>query len=162
MGVEEGTARWVLIPSPLAVVEGDSLYWVEPADRLSVGVTLEYAEPVIGTQSAEWPGDLGSFRREIAPARTFGFDREVEVLAARGALQGAVAGSGLLLSNDRVLNGAAHWPDEFARHKVGDLLGDLALLGARPRLRIRAHRPSHRGNIACVRAILSAARIVEE
>ncbi len=160
--VVDGAAPRVLIPSPLAVVDGDSRYWVEPADQLSVAVTLEYAEPVIGTQSAEWAGDLASFRREIAPARTFGFEREVAVLAARGAMQGAVAGSGLLLSNDRVLNGAARWPDEFARHKVGDLVGDLALLGARPRMRIRAHRPSHRGNIACVRAILSAAQIVEE
>lgn len=159
---EEGASRWVLITSPLTVVEGDSHYRVEPAEQLSVGVTLEYAEPVIGTQSAEWPGDLESFRREIAPARTFGFEREVEVLTARGAVQGAIAGSGLLLSSDRVLNGTARWPDEFARHKVGDLVGDLALLGGRPRFRIRAHRPSHRGNIACVRAILSAARIVEE
>lgn len=158
----EGTLDWALLGEPVTVTEGESVYFVEPAARLAISVTLEYAEPVIGIQSAVWQGDMESFRREIAPARTFGFEREVELLRSRGALQGATHSSGLLLSADRVLNGTARWPDEFARHKAGDLLGDLALLGARARVRIRAQRPSHRGNIACVRAILSAARIVEE
>jgi len=159
---QEGRTARAVIHSALTVSDGPSAYVVEPADHRSLRVTLEYAEPVIGTQSAEWDGDPVSFRREIAPARTFGFEREVEGLRARGTLQGATHGSGLMLSPERVLNGTVHWPDEFARHKTGDLLGDLVLVGARPRVRIRAHRPSHRGNIACVRAIRSAATIVEE
>ncbi len=150
------------VAGPLRITEGASDYLVEPADRLSVRVTLEYAEPVIGTQSAWWAGDREAFRREIAPARTFGFEREVSALSGRGLLRGAAAGSGLLLAPDRVVHGRPRWPDEFARHKAGDLVGDLTLLGARPRLGIDARRPSHRGNIACVRAILAAARILEE
>jgi len=163
-GLREAEDRGTVarLDQALRLTEGDSRYLVTPAERLSLGVTLEYAEPVIGTQSAEWPGDLASFRREIAPARTFGFEREVVELAGRGALHGATAGAGLLLSADRVLHGAVRWPDEFARHKAGDLLGDLALLGARPRFRIEAHRPSHRGNLACVRALRAAAGISEE
>jgi UDP-3-O-acyl N-acetylglucosamine deacetylase len=157
-----GPVAWATLEAPLLVESGPSRYAITPAPRLNLRVTLEYAEPVIGTQSAEWAGDRDAFRREIGPARTFGFEREVEALGARGQLRGAAAGSGLLLSADRVLNGPARWPDEFARHKAGDLLGDLALLGARPRMRVEAHRPSHRGNIACVRAIQAAARIVEE
>lgn len=158
----EGPVARVVLGSALTVTEGPSRYAVEPAGQRSLQVTLEYAEPVIGTQSAEWAGDPASFRREIAPARTFGFEGEIAALQSRGGLDGATPGSGLLLSADRVLNGTPHWPDEFARHKAGDLLGDLVLVGARARVRIRAHRPSHRGNMACVRAILSAATIVEE
>jgi len=160
--MQPGPVARATLEAPVRVESGPSRYVITPAPRLALRVTLEYAEPVIGTQSAEWPGDRDTFRREIAPARTFGFERDVAVLGARGQLRGAAPGCGLLLSADRVLNGPVRWPDEFARHKAGDLLGDLALLGARPRMRVEAHRPSHRGNIACVRAIQAAARIVEE
>jgi len=160
--MQPGPVTWATLEVPVRVESGLSRYVITPAPRLTLRVTLEYAEPVIGTQSAEWRGGGDAFRREIGPARTFGFEREVELLGARGLLRGAAAGCGLLLAADRVLNGPARWPDEFARHKAGDLLGDLALLGARPRMRVEAHRPSHRGNIACVRAIQAAARIVEE
>ncbi len=162
VALASGEAGQATLAMPLRVTEGASEYLVAPADRLSIQVTLEYAEPVIGTQSAGWAGDRESFRRDIAPARTFGFEREVAMLTERGLLRGGSAGSGLLLSSDRVVNGSVRWPDEFARHKAGDLVGDLTLLGARPRVRIEARRPSHRGNIACVRAILAAARIPEE
>lgn len=158
----EGRVERVTVAEALQLTDGASYYRVTPAERLSVEVRLEYAEPVIGVQAAAWAGDRESFDREIAPARTFAFEREVAVLTERGVLRGAAAGSGLLLSSDRVINGTARWADEFARHKAGDLVGDLSLLGARPGLRVEARRPSHRGNIACVRAILAAARIVEE
>jgi UDP-3-O-acyl-N-acetylglucosamine deacetylase len=101
------------------------------------------------------------FAREIAPARTFGFLAEVEPLRERGLLAGASAECAVVLSESAVLNTTLRWPDEFARHKVGDLLGDLALLGARLSLRLTAERPSHRGNLTCGRALGRAARIVE-
>jgi UDP-3-O-acyl-N-acetylglucosamine deacetylase len=102
------------------------------------------------------------FAKEIGPARTFGFLDEVEPLKERGLLAGASSECAMVLSPVAVLNTTPRWPDEFARHKVGDLIGDLALLGARLNLRVIAERPSHRGNLTCGRAIRRAARITEE
>lgn len=159
---QEGPRPRITVMRPVDVVEGESRYRIEPASALSVDVTLEYAQPVIGTQrfvgqvSPEW------FVAEIGAARTFGFVAEIERAQRQGELLGAVDGTGIALESDRVVNTALRWPDEFVRHKVGDLLGDLALLGAPLAARVTAVRPSHEGNFACVQAILAAARYLEE
>ena len=113
------------------------------------------------------PGKLWALRREI-------FGLGVAQVLACGALLSAVGlafgwspavavigAMGFVLSSTAVLNTKLRWPDEFARHKLGDLVGDLALVGARLHARIVAERPSHRGNLACARAFARAARIVE-
>ena len=77
-------------------------------------------------------------------------------------LGGASPDCAIVLDERSVVNTTLRWPDEFARHKAGDLVGDLALIGARLSLRVDAHRPSHRGNIACARAIARVARFTED
>jgi UDP-3-O-acyl N-acetylglucosamine deacetylase len=149
------------LDQPAVVCEGESRYSLEPADGLFIDVTLEYAEPVIGRQHASCALSEASFRTEIAPARTFGFLAEVAPLKARGQLAGGSSDCAVLLSPTAVLNTALRWPDEFVRHKIGDLIGDLALLGARLNVRVRAVRPSHRGNLACARFLARATRILE-
>ena len=144
------------------VIDGDSRYTVEPSPMLSLEVSLEYREPVIGRQSAALTVGPESFARDCAGARTYGFEDEVAVLRDRGLLAGAVIDCAILCSATAVVNTTLRWPNEFARHKLGDLLGDLALLGARPRVRIMAERPSHRGNLTCMRALARAGRIVED
>ena len=91
------------------------------------------------------------FARELAGARTFGFLREAEALRARGLALGAALDSTLVLSEDGLVGGALRWPDEFVRHKAGDILGDLALVGGRVQAHVVATRPSHQGNIALAR-----------
>lgn len=159
--VQPGSRRRLTLPQGFDVSDGDSTYRVEPAEVLTLSARLEYTEAVIGWQSAEVVLTAENFRREIAAARTYGFRREVEPLQARGLLAGATTDSAILLEPDRVVNTTLRWQNEFARHKLGDLIGDLALLGARPAVRISARRPSHRGNLACVRAIARAARDLE-
>jgi UDP-3-O-acyl N-acetylglucosamine deacetylase len=159
--VVDGRRRTLRVEQRLDLSEGHSRYRVEPGDGLAVRVTLDYPEPVIGRQSVACRVDPGSFCRELAPARTFGFLAEVEALQARGLLAGAAPDAALVLTADRVLNGPLRWPDEFARHKAGDLVGDLALLAARLDLEVTAERPSHRGNLACARAIARTARLTE-
>lgn len=146
---------------PLELEEAGARYRLEPADGLTIDLTLDYAEPVIGRQRTVWRVEAEVFAREIAPARTFGFLAEVAPLRERGLLAGATEGSAVVLSPEAVLNTTLRWPDEFARHKLGDLAGDLALLGARLNLRVIAERPSHRGNLTCGRALARAARLVE-
>lgn len=156
-----GRATELRLDHPMAVEEGGAKYRLVPDEGLTIDLTLDYQEPVIGRQRAVWRVDRETFRAEIAPARTFGFLDEVEPLRERGLLAGATAECAMVLSPVAVLNTSPRWPDEFARHKVGDLIGDLALLGARLNLRVIAERPSHRGNLTCGRALKRVARIVE-
>jgi UDP-3-O-acyl N-acetylglucosamine deacetylase len=159
---QPGGVRRACVSSMLRVTEGEALYRIEPADGFDVRVTLEFVEPVIGRQSVGLRLAPGVFREEIQSARTFGFLREVDELRVRGLLGGAAPDCAIVLDEVSVLNTTLRWPNEFARHKVGDLIGDLALIGARLSLRVDAFRPSHRGNIACARAIAQAARFTEE
>ncbi len=163
-GVVEATGRRqrLVVDAPFEVEAGEARYEVAPSDACRLEVILEHAEPVIGHQRAAYASDGESFATAIAPARTYGFLAEVAALQARGLLAGADAGAAIVLSATEPLNTTLRWPEEFARHKVGDLLGDLALLGGPLRAAIRAWRPGHRGNIACARAIAARARLVEE
>jgi UDP-3-O-[3-hydroxymyristoyl] N-acetylglucosamine deacetylase / 3-hydroxyacyl-[acyl-carrier-protein] dehydratase len=157
-----GRTATLRLDHQVEVAEAEAHYQVEPADGLTIDLTLEYAEPVIGRQRAVWAITPAVFAREIAPARTFGFLAEVEPLRERGLLAGATESCAMVLSPVAVLNTTPRWPDEFARHKLGDLTGDLSLLGARLNVRVIAERPSHRGNLSCARALARVARIVEE
>jgi UDP-3-O-[3-hydroxymyristoyl] N-acetylglucosamine deacetylase/3-hydroxyacyl-[acyl-carrier-protein] dehydratase len=149
----EGDAAIIRVTTPFTVEEGDARYVVAPASGLQVTGTIEWAHPVIGRQSLSVAVTPESFRREIAPARTFGFVHEVAGLQARGLLQGATPEVAVVLSEDGIASGVLRWPDEFVRHKIGDIVGDLSLLGARIEGHIIAERPSHQGNLALARAL---------
>ena len=95
---------------------------------------------------------------EISPARTFGFESEAEALRARGLACGASLENTVVLNEEGILNDCLRFPDEFLRHKVGDIAGDLALLGARLETHVIAERPSHQGNIALARALAREVR----
>lgn len=146
------------IIEPFTVQAGEASYVVAPADSLRITATIEWDHPVIGRQSASHDITPEIFRREIAPARTFGFMHEVAALQSRGLLQGASPEMAVVLSEDAVATGDLRWEDEFVRHKIGDVVGDLALLGARVRAHIVAERPSHQGNIALATAIARRTR----
>lgn len=157
---QRGPRRRARIARELTVSCGEARYAVAPARGLSVEVTLEYNQPVIGRQ--RFAAELGDFQTQIAAARTFGFVADIQRAQSSGELLGATTSAGIALEPDRVMNTVLHWPDEFVRHKAGDLIGDLALIGARLDARVTAVRPSHEGNFACVQAILAEARYLEE
>lgn len=142
------------VSQPFCLSEGGASYRVEPALRLRLTTTIEWPHPLIGRQTGSWEISSETFRRELAPARTFGFTSEVEVLKRRGLLKGASMQSAVVLSEDAVLGGTLRWPDEFVRHKTGDILGDLALVGGRVQAHIVATRPSHQGNLAVAKTIV--------
>lgn len=147
------------IPEPVTHAgKNGSHYVATPADHFRVSATIEFTDPTIGRQFGSFPLDAETFRREIAPARTFGFASEAEALRARGLARGASTENTVVLGDEGVLNDGLRFPDEFLRHKVGDLVGDLALLGARLETHIVATRPSHRGNTSLARALSQAAR----
>jgi len=160
-GVEEqdAPARIIRLPGPVSV-EGThgSSYVAAPAEDLRISATIDFAHPCVGRQFGTFSIDQVSFGREIAPARTFGFAAEWEALKARGLALGSSMENTVALGEDRVLNDALRFPDEFLRHKVGDLAGDLALLGGRLQAHVVAERPGHAGNLRLARSIGEHAR----
>ncbi len=147
------------IQAPFTVTEGDASYVVAPAKRLTLTVTIEWPHPLIGRQAGTYDVTAEAFGRELASARTFGFTSEVAALQAKGLIKGASAANAIVLDERGLANGGQlRWPDEFVRHKAADILGDLALTGARIRAQIVATRPSHGGNIALARALLQAGK----
>jgi len=145
------------VRAPFELTEGMSRYRVEPADTFRLTVTVEWDHPVIGRQAGSWPVDVATFSREIAPARTFGFQREAEALHARGFALGGALDNVIVLSDDGVVGTTLRWPDEFVRHKAGDVIGDLALVGGRIAAHVIAERPSHQGNVALARRLVRTA-----
>jgi UDP-3-O-[3-hydroxymyristoyl] N-acetylglucosamine deacetylase/3-hydroxyacyl-[acyl-carrier-protein] dehydratase len=146
------------VQAPFTVTEGDATYVVAPAKAFRLTVTIEWPHPLIGRQTASY--DLpAAFAAELAPARTFGFTNEVAQLQAKGLIKGASAANAIVLDERGIANGGTlRWPDEFVRHKAADIVGDLALTGARIRAHVVATRPSHGGNIALARALARAGK----
>ncbi|MGH7699357.1 MAG: bifunctional UDP-3-O-[3-hydroxymyristoyl] N-acetylglucosamine deacetylase/3-hydroxyacyl-ACP dehydratase [Gemmatimonadales bacterium] len=154
-----GEAAVLTVPAPFTVTEGDATYVVAPAPALRLTVTIEWAHPLIGRQAGTFDVTPETFARELAPARTFGFTSEIEALRAKGLIQGATESNAIVLDERGVVNGGQlRWPDEFLRHKTADIVGDLALTGARIRAHIVATRPSHVGNVAVARALARTGR----
>src|SRR6266540_4345984 len=154
-----GEPAVLTVQAPFTVTEGDSSYVVAPAKALRLTVTIEWPHPLIGRQAGSYDVTPDLFAAELAPARTFGFTSEVAQLQAKGLIKGASAANAIVLDERGIANGGKlRWPDEFVRHKAADILGDLALTGARIRAHVVATRPSHGGNIALARALARAGK----
>jgi UDP-3-O-[3-hydroxymyristoyl] N-acetylglucosamine deacetylase len=139
-----------------AVREQAGERWLEarPARGLSLDCAVEYDHPLIHSQRCVFVHRPDAFRSALAPARTFGFLRDVERLNAAGLALGGSLDNALVLDDFSVLNpGGLRFPDEFVRHKALDLLGDLALLGAPLLGRVSACRAGHRLHHALVQRL---------
>jgi UDP-3-O-acyl N-acetylglucosamine deacetylase len=126
---------------------------IEPADVFVVCYTLDYPAP-IGRQEVDFRfTDVEAFRREIAPARTFGFVKEIEQLEQMGLANGGRLNNCILVGEEGVVNAPLRFPDEFARHKILDVFGDFYLLGRPIRGRITARMTGHSDNAALLRVL---------
>ncbi|HUO85678.1 MAG TPA: UDP-3-O-acyl-N-acetylglucosamine deacetylase [Thermoanaerobaculia bacterium] len=131
------------IREPLEITMGDKWIRVAPARQLRIHYTIEFNHPAIDKQSYHFEWDSERFVREIAPARTFGFLRDVEQLRAVGLARGGSVENCIVLAEDVIMNGPLRFTDEFVRHKLVDLIGDLALLG-RPLVgEVTVHKGGH-------------------
>ena len=158
--------RYLRVLKPVRVTMGDAFGEVRPCARsFRVEVEIKFDHPLIGRQAFVFDGKPDTFRRDIARARTFGFMRDVSKLWNAGYALGASLENTLVVTENRVLNPeGSRYPDEFARHKVLDAIGDLALAGA-PLLGVyRSVRGGHKLNHAVLSALIadsSAWAIVE-
>ena len=143
---------------PVEVRDGDRWIRVEPARTFRVSYAIDFAHPAVRRQEfyvERW--DPVAFEREIAGARTFGFLSDVRALWDAGLAKGGSLDNTVVLDEERVINpDGLRWPDEFVRHKVLDLYGDLALLGAPIQGHIRAERGGHSMHLKLVSAILAS------
>ena len=154
---QPGDPRIYTVDQPFTLTAGEASYVVSPAPGLRVTATIEWDHPLIGRQTGSYDITGPAFRRDLAAARTFGFVREVDALRAKGLLKGGSTQSAVVLSDDGVVEGSLRWPDEFVRHKAGDIVGDLALVGGRVRAHVIATRPSHEGNVLLARTLVRTA-----
>ena len=132
---------------------GREFMTAEPADHLSIDYTLDYPAP-IGVQHVHFElTSPDAYIREVAPARTFGFVREFRKLTELGLASGGRLDNLILVDDQKVVNTALRFPDEFARHKVLDLIGDLYLLGRPLHAHVTASKTGHSDNLAMVKAL---------
>lgn len=134
--------------------EGDKFIAVYPAETYSVSYAINFPHPQIGKQTFCVRLTNGSYLREIAPARTFGFLHEADAMRQQGLIRGASTENVIVLDRKEVLNPPLRFPDEFVRHKVLDLIGDLALIGKQILGSVVADRAGHAMHTALVSRIL--------
>jgi UDP-3-O-[3-hydroxymyristoyl] N-acetylglucosamine deacetylase len=147
--------RYVKIVRPISLSRGDKRIALYPSDHFKVTYSISFDHPLLRHQSRTMRITEESFCDEIAPARTFGFLKEVEMLRQHGLALGGSLDNAVVLGETGVLN-ALRFEDEFVRHKILDVIGDLALIG----YPIIGHLVAHRGGHALHTAF--AAKILEE
>ncbi len=142
--------------------DGDKFIGVYPGSGYSVSYAIDFPHPLIGSQVFEVELSHDGFRNEIAAARTFGFKHQEQAMKNQGLIRGATLESCIVLTHESVLNGPLRFTDEFVRHKVLDLIGDLALLGRRIIGRVVANRAGHAMHTALVSRLLKDPTLWEE
>ncbi len=148
--------KFLKVLRPISLSQGDKRIALYPSDHFKVTYSISFDHPLIRHQSRTMKITDETFVEEIAPARTFGFLKEVEMLRQRGLALGGSLDNAIVLGETGVLNNALRFEDEFVRHKILDVIGDLSLVG----FPVIGHLVAHRGGHALHTAF--AARILEE
>ncbi len=154
--------KYLKILREVEMREGNKFISVYPANTYSVSYSINFPHPLIGKETFQLELSNGNYLRHIAAARTFGSRQDEKAMRNMGLIRGASRENCIVLTHDGIENGPLRFPDEFVRHKVLDLVGDLALLG-RPILgKIVADRAGHAMHTALVSRILRDKTIWEE
>ncbi len=152
--IPQGAPKKILaVKESFQIKDGPAQISVAPAERLEIDFVVEFKEKFIGRQKASFKENQDVFIKEIAPARTFGFLRELEDLRSKGLGQGATAANALVIKDDGYLS-PLRFENELARHKILDLLGDLCLLEYRLQASLTCFRSGHKLNLDLVKSLL--------
>jgi len=153
---------YLRISRELELRDGDKFIAVYPADGYSVEYSINFPHPLIGRETFSLDLTNGNYLAEIAPARTFGFLHEADAMRRQGLIRGASADNAVVLTHDGIMNPPLRFADEFVRHKVLDLIGDLALLGKQVLGNVVADRAGHAMHTALVSRLLRDHSMWEE
>ena len=145
-GVRHGEAekKVLNVLKPVHFAMGDRRVSVYPAETYKITYGIEFDHAVVGSQKKTMTIDgTETFENEISGARTFGFLKDVEMLRKNGLALGGSLDNAIVIDTDRVLNSHLRFKDEFVRHKILDVMGDMGLLGYSLRGHVVAHRAGH-------------------
>jgi UDP-3-O-acyl N-acetylglucosamine deacetylase len=158
IGIVEQEGEWYDIAIPGAVRFGTADEWIEltPGEGLTIDYTLVYPYPVGEHRLVFSLSSPESFSRDIAPARTFGFVKDISMLQKQGLALGGRFDNFVLIGDDGPINSELRFPDELVRHKILDAIGDLYLLGRRLQGRITAVMTGHSDNVGLLELVSSA------
>jgi UDP-3-O-[3-hydroxymyristoyl] N-acetylglucosamine deacetylase len=149
---------YLTLTRPVKIAHEDKRIAAYPCREYRVTYGIDFDHPVLGHQELSvslWRPD--AFADKLAPARTFTFEKDVEALRSRGLALGGSLDNAIVLGEDGILNDQAlRFPDEFVRHKILDLTGDLALVGRALRAHVIAYRAGHDMHLRLARAVLEA------
>jgi UDP-3-O-[3-hydroxymyristoyl] N-acetylglucosamine deacetylase len=149
--------EYIRILKPVEVREGEGPHakfiGVYPGEGYSIDYTIDFPSP-IGHETFIGDLEAGDYANLIAPARTFGFREDEPMLRNMGLIRGASDQCAIIIGGGQIQNGSLRFPDEFVRHKVLDLIGDLALAGRRIWGRVVAERAGHAMHTALVQRLL--------
>jgi UDP-3-O-[3-hydroxymyristoyl] N-acetylglucosamine deacetylase len=154
--------KYLKIRRELEMRESNKFIAVYPADTYSVSYSINFPHPLIGKETLKVELTNGSYLKHIAGARTFGSRQDEQAMRNMGLIRGASRENCIVLTRDGVENGPLRYPDEFVRHKVLDLVGDLALLGKQILGNVVADRAGHAMHTALVSRILRDKTLWEE
>jgi len=136
--------RALLIREKVSFEQGNRSITIEPADTYQIDCLIDFTHPMIGVQSLSVELSDGAFSRDIAAARTFGFEQEIEMLRKANLIRGGSLDNAIVLTKEGMLNQTGlRFRDEFVRHKILDIIGDLALLGMPILGKVTAERSGH-------------------
>lgn len=156
--------RYLKVLRPVAMAKGDKSIALYPSEHFKVTYTISFDHPLLRHMTHTLRVTPESFVDEIAPARTFGFLKEVEMLRKKGLALGGSLDNAVVLGETGILNNALRFEDEFVRHKILDAIGDLALLGSPVIGHLVAHRGGHELHAAFAEKFLKSTeawRLVE-
>jgi UDP-3-O-[3-hydroxymyristoyl] N-acetylglucosamine deacetylase len=152
---QRAAKAWAKIVKPVEIVDGQKRIAIYPSEEFKITYRISFNHPLIGEQERAFTMNQAGYERGIAPARTFGFIDEVEMLRQSGLVRGGSLDNAIVLTKSGVMNPEGlRFPDEFCRHKILDLVGDLVMFG-RPLIgHIIADRAGHAMHIALVSRLL--------
>lgn len=145
--------KYFVVNQPIEFSSGDKQLVVLPYNGFKISCTIDYNHPVLKTQFFSSVITEENFEREVAPSRTFCFDYEIEELKKQGLARGGTLSNAIVIGEKGIHNENLRFTDEFVRHKVLDLIGDLYLLGKRLKGHIIAIKCGHPSNIAFAKKI---------
>jgi len=154
--------KYLKIRRNVEMREGNKFIAVYPATTYSVSYSINFPHPLIGKETYQVELSNGSYVRHIAPARTFGSRQDEQAMRNMGLIRGASRENCIVLTRDGIENGPLRYSDEFVRHKILDLVGDLALLGKQLLGKVVADRAGHAMHTALVSRILRDKTLWEE
>ena len=153
---QDAERRYIKIAEPVYYRLDDVTLSILPADDLRITMTIAYDHVAIGTQYASLTITPETFEKDLAPARTFCFLREVKMLQEQGLIKGGSLESAVVIGDESILNDHLRFPDEFVRHKMLDLLGDMYLLGCRIKGHVISVKSGHAKNVMFSKQIKKA------